>query len=110
MQIKQCERECDSKNGLSKDKKGSLFLDGSVAKWLRQRIANPPSSVQLRPEPLTRKLRFFLSILRETRGFFRFCPGDGLGSLLATLRILHELRRTQIAVEFAVSVLRSSMG
>jgi hypothetical protein len=25
---------------------------GAVAKWLRQRIANPPSSVQLRPAPL----------------------------------------------------------
>src|SRR5689334_18520074 len=24
---------------------------GAVAKWLRQRIANPPSSVQLRPAP-----------------------------------------------------------
>ncbi len=27
---------------------------GAVAKWLRQRIANPPSSVQLRPAPLDR--------------------------------------------------------
>ena len=27
-------------------------LAGSVAKWLRQRIANPSSSVRLRPEPL----------------------------------------------------------
>jgi len=32
------------------------WLDyGSVAKWLRQRIANPPSSVRLRPEPLNRR-------------------------------------------------------
>ena len=29
-----------------------LKLAGSVAKWLRQRIANPSSSVRLRPEPL----------------------------------------------------------
>ena len=72
MQSKKCLLDCGSKNDLTKDKKDSLFIDGSVAKWLRQRIANPPSSVQLRPEPLTRKPRFFLSILRETRGFFVF--------------------------------------
>ena len=28
------------------------MVAGSVAKWLRQRIANPSSSVRLRPEPL----------------------------------------------------------
>jgi hypothetical protein len=31
---------------------GGRSIQGAVAKWLRQRIANPPSSVQLRPAPL----------------------------------------------------------
>ena len=44
--------------------------NGSVAKWLRQRIANPPSWVQLPPEPLNRKPRFSLIIQRKA-GFFR---------------------------------------
>src|SRR5204863_31222 len=32
----------------------SFQIDGAVAKWLRQRIANPPSWVQLPPAPLAR--------------------------------------------------------
>ena len=37
-----------------KDRLADEVDAGSVAKWLRQRIANPSSSVRLRPEPLVR--------------------------------------------------------
>ena len=43
---------------------------GSVAKWLRQRIANPPSSVRLRPEPLLRRPLRCADNSGRRRGFF----------------------------------------
>ena len=55
-----CE-DCESRTDYSENSDNGLnprptFVDiptrGSVAKWLRQRIANPSSSVRLRPEPL----------------------------------------------------------
>ena len=39
------------------------YRQGAVAKWLRQRIANPPSWVRLPPAPLL----FFLPILAKCR-------------------------------------------
>ena len=44
-------------------------VPGAVAKWLRQRIANPPSPVRIRPAPLfasrrIRRLRVLITGLR----------------------------------------------
>ena len=47
-----------------------LVKSGSVAKWLRQRIANPPSSVRLRPEPLLLKPLRCADNSGLRRGFF----------------------------------------
>ena len=47
-------------------------MSGSVAKWLRQRIANPPSSVRLRPEPLLLKPLRCADNSGLRRGFFVF--------------------------------------
>jgi hypothetical protein len=50
---------------------------GSVAKWLRQRIANPPSSVRLRPEPLS------FPLCRPVPTGAKSCRARGLGAAAA---------------------------
>ena len=47
--------ECDDPTEVETYRTSFGLTCGSVAKWLRQRIANPPSSVRLRPEPLLLK-------------------------------------------------------
>ena len=54
-----------------------LVENGSVAKWLRQRIANPPSSVRLRPEPLLLKPLRCADNSGLRRGFFVFSRARG---------------------------------
>ena len=56
-----------------------FLLLGSVAKWLRQRIANPPSWVQLPPEPLSKNpvLAFKLALGFFVSGVGFFVSGVG---------------------------------
>ena len=63
MRSQSCNLECNLSailaSALRKCQKRRENHHGSVAKWLRQRIANPPSWVQLPPEPLNENPRFF---------------------------------------------------
>ena len=67
---------------------------GSVAKWLRQRIANPSSSVRLRPEPLRKALIF--------QGFFFSLSGDSVFAVVpfvvrAAESAAHNLAANEVA-------------